>query len=365
LIEALANVLQQKYKVPVTPQSWPADALPDFLKPRVEVTGAENKTLAASRDLQALQTKLRDAEKKVETDVWEQAATKFERYHLSSWDFGDQPGQIELPSSSGVPLLFYPGLQVEDSEVSLRLFRNRQEAILASQQGISSLAEIALERELAWLQKDLRALNSVKDLYITLGTPDELLGSAYANVRNFLFDHAPIYPLRRTEFEAVVATAKDRLQGYLPRLIELVKQVLSSRQQLVLAKKQYPGIAADLNALVPAGFLQSTPWPRLQNFPRYLRSMQIRAERAVVNHVKDHEKSRQVVPYTQLLGKLRARKDLTPEQSAALDDFRWLIEELKVSIFSQELGTAIPISPARLNKILECGPLAPLLKSPA
>ena len=210
---------------------------------------AENKTLAASRDLQTLQTKLRDAEKKVETDVWEQAATKFERYHLSSWDFGDQPGQIEIRSSSGVPLLAYPALPIEDSNVSLRLFRNRLEAILASQQGISRLAEIALERELAWLQKDLGALNSVKDLYITLGTPDELLETAYANVRNFLFDHAPIYPLRQDQFEIVVATAKDRLQGHLPRFLDLVKQVLSSRQQLVLSKKQYPGMAADLTRL--------------------------------------------------------------------------------------------------------------------
>ena len=80
--------------------------------------------------------------------------------------------------------------------------------------------------------------------------------------------------------------------------------------------------------------------------------------------MKDQEKFRQVVPYTQLLGKLRARKDLAAEQCAALDDFRWQFEELKVSIFSQELGTAVPISPARLNKLLECGTLAPLLKSP-
>jgi ATP-dependent helicase HrpA len=353
LLQSLSNFIQKHYKVPVTPAAWPADALPSHLRPRVEVTGAENKPLAASRDLASLKAKLRDAEHKVETNAWDAAAAKFERYHIESWDFGDLPGQIELPSQSGLPLLAYPGLQVEDGDVSLRLFRNRDQAIQASQAGLVHLGELALAKELAWLQKDLRALNSVKDLYITLGPGDELLESAYAGIRQYLFAHDNIYPLTRAAFDQLVATAKERLPGFLHTFTTLATEVLRRRQEILLTKKQYPGMLQDLNRLMPPRFLETIPWPNLQHLPRYLKAMQIRAERWATNPVKDAEKVRQILPYQQRLASLQTRKDLTTDQLRAREEFRWLIEELKVSLYAQELGTSVPVSPKRLDRFIE------------
>ncbi len=349
----LAELIQRKYRIPVTPDSWPPDALPEYLKPRIEVLGPDAKPLAASRDYRALQSKVRTAEKDVETTRWNDAAALHERYDLQGWDFPDQPDHIEFPTRSGVPLLAYPGLQVESNEVSLRVFRNRQEAIAATQPAIARLAERAFERELAWLQKDLRALNTVKDLYVTLGPGDELLETAYINIKNHLFEHPPIYPLARRAFESVLASAKTRLPGHLPRFVEFVSQVLRLRQEILLSKKQYTGLPQDLNTLLPPRFLASIPWTRLSHFPRYLKAILIRAERFAVNPVKDTEKARQILPYVQALAKVRARNDLSPDQAQAAHELRWLLEELKVSLFAQELGTSVPISPARLNKFLE------------
>jgi ATP-dependent helicase HrpA len=353
LLQSLSNFIQKHYKVPVTPAAWPADALPSHLKPRVEVTGAENKPLAASRDLTSLKAKLRDAEHKVETNAWDAAAAKFERYHIETWDFGDLPAQIELPSQSGLPLLAYPGLQVEDGDVSLRLFRNREQAIQASQSGLVRLGELALAKELAWLQKDLRALNSVKDLYITLGPGNELLESAYAGIRQYLFAHDNIYPLTRAAFDQLVATAKERLPGFLHTFTTLATEVLRRRQEILLTKKQYPGMVQDLNRLMPPRFLETIPWPNLQHLPRYLKAMQVRAERWATNPVKDAEKARQILPYQQRLASLQTRKDLSSDQMRAREEFRWSIEELKVSLYAQELGTSVPISPKRLDRLLE------------
>jgi ATP-dependent helicase HrpA len=353
LLSALASLVQQKYRVPVTPDSWAPDALPEYLKPRIEVIGPDAKPLAAGRDLPSLQSKVRTAEKNVETDLWNDAATQYERYELESWDFPDQPDQLELPTRSGVPLLAYPGLQLENSNVSLRLFRNRQEAIGASQTAIERLAEKAFERDLGWLQKDLRALNSVKDLYITLGPGDELLETAYLNIKNFLFEHAPIYPLTKAAFDQLLAQAKQRLPGHLARSTDEVTKILRLRQEMLLSKKQYPGMLEDLNALLPPRFLALVPWSRLTHFSRFLRAMLVRAERYAVNPAKDSDKARQIVPFTQTLARLRARKDLDPEQARATAELRWLIEELKVSLYAQELGTSVPVSPKRLERFLE------------
>lgn len=353
LLQALSEYIQNHYKVPVTPSAWPPDALPSHLKPRVQVTGPENKPLAASRDLGSLKAKLHNAEQKVETNAWDAASAKFERYDIQGWDFGDLPTQIELPSRSGIPLIGYPALQVEDGHVSLRLFRNRDQAIQTSRSGINRLAELSLARELAWLQKDLRSLNSVKDLYITLGSGDELLESAYAGIRHFLFAHDTVYPLTRSAFDQVVATAKERLPGSVHRFTTLATEILRRRQEILLTKKQYPGMLQDLNRLVPGRFLAVIPWSRLQELPRYLKGLQIRTERWATNPVKDQEKARQILPYQQRLATLQNRKDLTAEQLGAREEFRWLIEELKVSLYAQELGTAVPISSKRLERFLE------------
>jgi ATP-dependent helicase HrpA len=319
----------------------------------VEVTGPENKSLAVSRNLNSLKTELREAEQKVEVNAWDAAAAKFERYDLDGWDFGDLPAQIQLASQSGLPLTAYPGLQVEDGHVSLRLFRNRDLAAQASQPGIDRLAELALARELAWLQKDLRSLNSVKDLYITLGSGDELLESAFAGIRQYLFAHDTIYPLAQGAFNQVVATARERLPGSVHAFTTLANEILRRRQEILLAKKQFPGMHQDLGRLVSARFLAAVPWSRLQQFPRYVKALQIRAERWTTNPVKDQEKARQILPYQQRLVALLARKDLSGDQLRAREEFRWLIEELKVSLFAQELGTSTPISPKRLDRFLE------------
>lgn len=353
LLEALSDFLHRRYGAKVAPDAWPPDALPSYLRPRVAVTGNKNQPLASSRDLAALQARLREAEKNVETNSWESAAARFERYDLQTWDIADLPERVEIPTSSGVPLLGYPALELDGQDVSLRLFRHQDDAIAASQPGLRRLAELALQKELAWLQKDLRDLGKVKDLYITLGSPDELMETAYINVRNYLFDRPPVYPLTRAGFDSMVQQGRERLPGHLPKFVDQVSQVLRARQEILLHRKPYPGMIAELNQLLPKRFLESVPWTQLQHMPRYLKAMLVRAERAAVNPAKDQERARQIVPHTQAWQKLSVAKTKKPAATARLAEFRWMIEELKVSLFAQELGTAVPVSPKRLDRFLE------------
>jgi ATP-dependent helicase HrpA len=353
LLEALSSFIASRYKVPVTPISWPPDALPLHLKPRIQVLGPGNKTQTTTRDLNSVRTQLREAEKKVETNAWDLAAQRFERYHLQSWDFGDLPERIEIPSSSGIPLLAYPGLQLEGGEVSLRLFRSRDEAIQSSGAGVIRLGELTLARDLAWVQKDLRALAAVKDLYITLGPAEELFETAYIGLRNQLLDADISYPLRRSDFEQRLASARQQMPGMVPKFLDLVCAILRLRQEMLLSKKKYPEMERDLARLAAPRFLEKIPAHRLPHLPRYLKAIKLRAERWTVNPVKDQEKSRQILPFIERRNALLARKDLTAEQKKAVEKLGWLIEELKVSLYAQELGTAEPISPKRLEKFLE------------
>jgi ATP-dependent helicase HrpA len=204
-----------------------------------------------------------------------------------------------------------------------------------------------LQKELAWLQKDLLALNKLKDLYVTLGSADELMSGAYANARAHLIKvSGPLIPLRDEKFKAAAKEARQELGGVAPQLVDWIAQILQLRQQILLYRNPYPSMRSDLDGLVPKNFLTQVPFSQLKHLPRYLKAILIRAERAALNPLKDKEKIATVLPYVDALNKL-------PNSSGSKkNEFRWLLEEFKVSVFAQELGTVQPVSPKRLNALL-------------
>jgi ATP-dependent helicase HrpA len=114
------------------------------------------------------------------------------------------------------------------------------------------------------------------------------------------------------------------------------------RQAIIASTRRYPGWEQDLQRLVPGDFLARTPHAQLPHLQRYLRAMQIRAERASLQPAKDAEKARQLAPFADW-------EKWVP--AAAREDFRWMLEEFRVSIFAQELGTAQPVSAQRLKAL--------------
>ena len=134
------------------------------------------------------------------------------------------------------------------------------------------------------------------------------------------------------------------LRGIVPRFVDLLREILTLRQDLLVLPDPPPGLARDLAALLPADFLRATPYPQLAHFPRYLRAMKQRAERARKNPAKDAERSAQLARYAAAAEKLRAIE--------GGEAFRWLVEEFRVSLFAQELGTAEPVSAVKLDRAL-------------
>ena len=104
---------------------------------------------------------------------------------------------------------------------------------------------------------------------------------------------------------------------------------------------------------MPSRFLERIAYDRLTHLPRYLKALLIRAERAALNPAKDQERLRQLAPYQDALKKLQAQPPRSPEAQRQREAFRWMVEEFKVSLFAQEVGTAMPVSPKRLDQQLE------------
>jgi ATP-dependent helicase HrpA len=112
-------------------------------------------------------------------------------------------------------------------------------------------------------------------------------------------------------------------------------------------------MAIELTGLVSARFLERIEYDRLPHLQRYLKALLVRIDRAALNPAKDQERLRLLLPYQAALKELQARPSQSREAKSQLEAFRWMIEEFKVSLFAQELGTAIPVSPKRLDQQLE------------
>jgi ATP-dependent helicase HrpA len=103
---------------------------------------------------------------------------------------------------------------------------------------------------------------------------------------------------------------------------------------------------------MPARFLERIPHARLVHLPRYLKALQIRMERAALQPDKEQTRKLQLTPYVDALRRWQSNPQLSGEAAQLVEEYRWMVEEFRVSVFAQELGTSVPVSPKRLDQLL-------------
>jgi ATP-dependent helicase HrpA len=351
-LEGMTHFIRQRYGIEIPRSAWSVEALPPHLRPRFEIVGAESGAPLVGRDLADMVRRLPRADP-TQSELWRRAASKWERYDLTIWDLGDVPEYYVIGEIAGLPVFAYPGLQWDQEGVSVRLFPDRALAGRATREGWSRLAERVLHRELAWVQKDLRALQDVKVLYVTLGSGDELMATAWENLRRYLLPSWAGAGLAASEFEAYLDRARQRLPGLAKTLMDRVRLILQRRQEALMHRRPFPGMKQEIDALLPSRFLEQIPFERLAHVPRYLQALVVRAERAALNPAKDAERARQIEPFMRAWTEGMNAASGKPDALEAWAAFRWQVEEFKVSCFAQELGTAVPVSPKRLATALD------------
>jgi ATP-dependent helicase HrpA len=397
LAEALAELLAPRLGVRIDPALWGAGLFPDHLRVRVEVLDNRGQVIGASRDLAEIQgqvhSRARDVSKQaatVDNTAWRAARAKWEGEPAMEWKFGDLPEKILVSEHHGVPVHAFPGLRAVPAGVAVRLFATPEEAAAATRPGLVLLFESQLRHDLGWLEKDLKALRMLGPLAVTLTTPDALQQDALESIRRWVCDPRRMagranppdepkgaarrddspYQLTKVAFDHALAAAKQDLRGLVPKLGDWLKEILTLRLAIQTSKQTYPGMADDLAALLPSDFLRVTPFGRLAHLPRYLKGMLARAERAKRDPAKDAARAKELAPFAKAVAAFYERRTggHRPPLQGKAGEFRWLVEEFRVSLFAQELGTAEPVSAVRLRKMLEEmgreGPLGPPSNGP-
>ena len=354
LTQALAAQIAERFRITLDPAVWADKPLPDHLRVRVRVLDAKGNPLCASRELaeidEALHLQKRAASAtvaRVEPEAWRRARAKWETLAQTSWKFGDVPERVLVTEQAGVPVFAFPALQAENDGVAVRLAKTPEEARDVTGRGLAALMERQLSNDLGWLERDLRAVKNLGPLISTLAPAEELQAQAFAMLRGWLCDPGRVAGARvytTAVFTAAIEKSQADLRGIVPRFCDQLREILTLRQTLMVQPGAQAGLERDLAALLPPDFLRTTPYAQLPHFPRYLKGMKLRAERWRQNPAKDAERAGQLASYVGAAGKLRERE--------GGEAFRWLVEEFRVSLFAQELGTAEPVSAVKLDRAL-------------
>jgi ATP-dependent helicase HrpA len=354
--DALREYLRERLGEAPSAEALGAIELPPHLRINVRVVDADGRELAMDRDVAALRERLRDAARL----EFAAEGPAFERRGLRQWDFGELPPTLAV-HRAGQRLTGYPALVDAPDGVALTLLDTPEAAAAATRQGVRRL--IGFE-----LGGTLERIVQAAPAWTTIGVQLRAAASLerlQQDVREAVADRAFIgddpLPRDRDAFASQVKRARTRLPAVAESALRLLAAIATeyhaSSQRIAALSASQRMLAADAkgqrDALVYPGFLAATPWAQANHLPRYLQALSRRLQRYPQNAERD---ARHAAAVAQWWARYRERADAERRAggvSPALEGFRWLLEELRVSLFAQELRTPAPVSLKRVEKAWE------------
>ncbi|VVE22795.1 ATP-dependent RNA helicase HrpA [Pandoraea terrigena] len=285
------------------------------------------------------------------------AAVEPGRYdNLTTWSFGELPEMLDI-RRGGQTLFGYPALVDRGDHCDLEVFDDPDEAQRQHRAGLRRLFAIQLREQVKYLEKNIPGLQQMAMQYMNLGTQEALR----EQIVDLALERACLalpWPSDNASFVARKDEGRGRLTLLAQEIARLAGQILTEyaalQKKLAQAKpfaQAHADLTAQLQRLIGKRFLIDTPYAQLAHFPRYLKAMAGRIDKLKADPSRDARAMGELGPLLQ--NWQRATSQRRDQGDARLEEFRWLLEELRVSLFAQELRTPMPVSVKRLHKVWE------------
>jgi ATP-dependent helicase HrpA len=363
LLSALSRIIHAAFRVDIPVSLWAPDALAEYLQIRFSVIDAQGKEVAVSRDIHELREGI-TAE--AESAAFNKARLTREKTGLTAWDFGELPAEIPLENGGIFEGYAYPGLEAGEQCANIRVFKNRQEADASHRRGVMALYAMYFRNDLKYLRRALSLSGDVKIWAEKFGGVKTVENMIFDKVLHDLFakdirTHSAFIDYAESVRSQILPAGQAVLIKCMPFLrayydtasaIHNTEKTNRSNKPVLQYLSQ---LRQELSLLVPRDFLIQYNDERLNHIPRYLKALAMRAERAVVHLGKALAKENEIKIFSVKLQDMvnSASKGISEEKLNAIEHYRWMIEEFKVSVFAQELKTAFPVSPKRLEKKIQ------------
>jgi ATP-dependent RNA helicase HrpA len=343
LAAALSRAIRAELDLEVPLDAFRPDSAPPHLHMNFRAVGDDARQLAMGRDLAELK---RNFATQVEQVLQEHSPIP-ESQRYTGWTMGDLAELMEL-ERSGQTLVGYPALVDAGDAVTLQVFDSPEKAREVHRAGVRRLLAIAFRDRIRELERSL-----AKDIALAPLRSDVVTA---ALERSFLAESAP---MAQAEFARRVEDGRSRLNLIAQEIARAARGILAEhaalQRKLTTMSKAFPretdDVKRQLARLLAPGWLARTPWERLQHLPRYLKAASARLDKLRADPGRDARAAAELAALEQPYRRELAARARHARAHADLEQFGWLLEELRVSLFAQELKTPVPVSSKRLAKL--------------
>lgn len=343
LMTTLAEKLFRLSGTQVDVAAFNPGSIDNHLKMNIKVLDEKGRVVASGRDLSVLQDKTKE---KSDQLFSRRKSHEIEEDDLTDWTFGELPEQVEF-SQANIIVKGYSAIVDNLDTVSIKIVDNRSLAERITKKGLLRLLMLQLKDQLKYIEKNMPNFERFALFYATRGSRKELLDDLVEAIFRYCFIEGKSSVSNRLEFDVALSNKKD-LVSTMNQVASLLEDVLKKANHIEgllktksMDKNVHADVSSQMDRLLGLRFISSVPLQWLKHYPRYLKAIEYRLDKYQVNISKDNESQ-------QLISEFQTR--LNHCERPNLLKFRWMIEELRVSLFAQALGTSLPVSAKRLEK---------------
>lgn len=365
LIEQIIKEAREQFRIDINRQDFKFEMLAPHLSMNYKVVDEHGRQLAMSRSIPQLRSELSAEARKTFQNIASQDSKVAEdlQDEIVEWSFGELPDVMEI-RRKGISLIGHPALVDKGSYCSLEVFDDLEQAQRLHRKGLVRLIRLALKEQIKFLDKNLKSLQTAQIQGASIAAIRKAFPS-FEELKQDVIDSCieaaaftGDFPLNADEFSEVVLRVKEKLgllTQEMARLLSAVLSEASAAQQKLNSVKIYREVSEDITSqlgeLFQPHFLLKVPFEQLRHYPRYLKAIQVRIDRLRNDPGRDAERMASIqalqVNYKR---ELASRKGV---YDGRLAEFGNMLQELRVSLFAQELRTPMPVSVKRLNKMWE------------
>jgi ATP-dependent helicase HrpA len=367
LLECLENEFHKMTGVKITSENWQLEQVPEYLKMNFSIIDSNNNEIASSKDLDMLKQQLKTQLEQVLSSITiNKKDNSIEQNNLTDWTFGKLPDVYE-EKLKNYTVKAYPAIIDNQNSVSIKLVDNQSEQQRLTKLGLRRLLMLNIPSPIKYLHEKLPNKSKLSLYFNSFGNVLILIDDCIACSVDYLIEtnnkaiHSPddyqqLLDYTKTHINEIVVDIAKQVESILTLHFSINKK-LKGRVDLSLAFA-LSDIKQQLNKLVYKGFVAQSGYKRLNDISRYLSAIEKRIEKLFQNMARDRQ-SMSIIEdvqnrYDNWVNSLQKNQRL----DAKVTDIRWMIEELRVNLFAQQIGTPYQVSAKRIKQKIEAIKLA-------
>jgi ATP-dependent helicase HrpA len=361
LLESLETEFHKMTGVKITPKDWQLDQIPDYLKMTFSIVDNNNKEIAASKDLVLLKEQLKNELQQALSSLTIKKTVQIEQSNLTGWSFGSLPS-IHEEKHKSYTIKAYPAIIDNQHSVSIKLVDNPDEQQRLTKLGLRRLLILNIPSPIKYLHEKLPNKSKLSLYFNVFGTVLSLIDDCIACGVDYLIEKNGQAIQSQNDYEALLDYTKSHINDV---VVDIAKEVESILTLFYNISKKLKGridislafalsdIKKQMDNLIYKGFVVKSSYKRLPDINRYLLAIEKRIEKLMLNSTKDRQSMNIIeeveIEYKKWVNSLSENS----KSQEKVTNIRWMIEELRVNLFAQQLGTAYPISAKRIKQQID------------